>query len=248
MRDEHVIVHYGRHIYAEILAPTRVGLVKYCCLRSYSQQHEKNTSDTETSAPDLCMLARPPSYSITTPSTMTGPEESPCRILVMASGFGSNFQALIDAISTGQLPNSQIISLVTNRKNAHASVRADEAGRSAPMTHVYNLLLIHDTGIPWDYFNPISNGFLRKGESDPHKLADGRQKYDAALAARILSADRKRPELIVLAGWMHVFSVAFLEPIERAGIRVINLHPALPRKFYEMMLGLAFLNNLYRGV
>jgi len=144
---------------------------------------------------------------------MTEPEESPCRILVMASGFGSNFQALIDAISTGQLRNSHIISLITNRRNAHATVRADEAG------------------IPWDYFNPISNGFLRKGERDKQKLAEGRQKYDAALAARILSTDKERPELIILAGWMHVFSGAFLEPIERARMRIINIHPALPREF-----------------
>lgn len=86
-------------------------------------------------------------------------------------------------------------------------------------------------GIPWDYFNLISNGFLRKGETDEQKVAEGRQKYDAALAARVLSTDKERPELIILAGWMHVFSVAFLEPIERAGVRIINLHPALPGKF-----------------
>src|ERR1700733_7113716 len=79
------------------------------------------------------LTVRPPSHSIATFSRMTGPEESPCRILVMASGFGSNFQALIDAISTGQLRNSRIISLITNRRNAHAIVRADEAGRSSPM-------------------------------------------------------------------------------------------------------------------
>lgn len=47
----------------------------------------------------------------------------------MASGFGSNFQALIDAISTGSLPNSRIISLIVNRKNAHATARAEKAGR-----------------------------------------------------------------------------------------------------------------------
>ena len=86
-------------------------------------------------------------------------------------------------------------------------------------------------GIPWDYFNPISNGFLRKGERDEQKLAEGRQKYDAALAAKILSTDKEQPELIILAGWMHVFSGAFLEPIERARMRIINIHPALPRKF-----------------
>ncbi|KAI0117421.1 phosphoribosylglycinamide formyltransferase [Daldinia grandis] len=144
---------------------------------------------------------------------MSGLAESPCRILVMASGFGSNFQALIDAISTGQLENSRIISLITNRKNAHAIVRAEKAG------------------IPWDYFNLISHGFLQKGETDEQKIAEGRQKYDAALAAKILSTDKEKPELIILAGWMYVFSRAFLEPIEKAGVRIINIHPALPREF-----------------
>ncbi|KLO84131.1 glycinamide ribonucleotide transformylase [Fusarium fujikuroi] len=143
---------------------------------------------------------------------MSNADQSPCRILVMASGFGSNFQALIDAISTGSLPNSCIISLIVNRRNAYATARAEKAG------------------IPWQYFNLISHGFLGKGESDEQKVTEGRRKYDAALAKKILSADEK-PELIVLAGWMHVFSTAFLDPIQRAGLNVINLHPALPGEF-----------------
>ncbi|KAH7227905.1 formyl transferase [Fusarium oxysporum] len=143
---------------------------------------------------------------------MSNPDQSPCRILVMASGFGSNFQALIDAISTGSLPNSRIISLIVNRRNAHATVRAEKAG------------------IPWQYFNLISHGFLEKGETDEQKVTEGRRKYDAALAEKILSADEK-PELIVLAGWMHVFSTAFLDPVQKAGLNVINLHPALPGEF-----------------
>ncbi|EGU80717.1 phosphoribosylglycinamide formyltransferase [Fusarium oxysporum f. sp. conglutinans race 2 54008] len=143
---------------------------------------------------------------------MSNPDQSPCRILVMASGFGSNFQALIDAISTSSLPNSRIISLIVNRRNAHATVRAEKAG------------------IPWQYFNLISHGFLEKGETDEQKVTEGRRKYDAALAEKILSADEK-PELIVLAGWMHVFSTAFLDPIQKAGLNVINLHPALPGEF-----------------
>lgn len=91
-------------------------------------------------------------------------------------------------------------------------------------------------GIPWEYFNLISNGFLPKGEKDEQNVAEGRQRYDAALAAKILAADKERPELIILAGWMHVFSVPFLEPLERAGVRIINLHPALPGKFEMVML------------
>lgn len=85
-------------------------------------------------------------------------------------------------------------------------------------------------GIPWEYFNLISHGFLEKGEKDEQKVAEGRQRYDAALAESILAAGKERPGLIVLAGWMHVFTSAFLEPIDKAGIQVINLHPALPSK------------------
>ncbi|WYZ44165.1 hypothetical protein EsH8_VII_000601 [Colletotrichum jinshuiense] len=143
---------------------------------------------------------------------MADQKQSPCRILVMASGNGSNFQALIDAVATGSIPNSQIIRLIVNRGKAYATTRADQAN------------------IPWEYFNVISNGFLPKGEKDEKKVAEARQKYDAALAEKVL-AEKERPALVVLAGWMHVFSGAFLEPLEKAGIKVINLHPALPGEF-----------------
>jgi len=132
-----------------------------------------------------------------------------CEILVMASGNGSNFQALIDAIVSGQLSNSRIIRLIVNRGKAFATKRAESAG------------------IPWEYFNLISNGFQAKGEKDPQIIAEARLKYDAALAEKIVSHGQ-RPDLIVLAGWMHVFSKAFLDPLEKAGIKIINLHPALP--------------------
>ncbi len=53
----------------------------------------------------------------------------------------------------------------------------------------------------------------------------GRPAYDAALA-RVVRAFA--PDLIVLAGWMHILTPAFLN--EFPG-RVINLHPALPGQF-----------------
>ncbi|KAF4980984.1 hypothetical protein FDECE_17772 [Fusarium decemcellulare] len=143
---------------------------------------------------------------------MADQQQPPCRILVMASGNGSNFQALIDAVAAGHIPNSKITRLIVNRGKAYATTRADKAG------------------IPWEYFNLISNGFLPKGEKDENKVTEARQKYDAALAQKVLS-EKEKPELIVLAGWMHVFSAPFLEPLEKAGIKVINLHPALPGEF-----------------
>jgi phosphoribosylglycinamide formyltransferase len=81
----------------------------------------------------------------------------------------------------------------------------------------------------------ISNGFLLKGEKDEKKVAEARKKYDAALAEKVLTENMERPELVILAGWMHIFSEAFLEPLERAGIKVINLHPALPGEYLALI-------------
>lgn len=52
-----------------------------------------------------------------------------------------------------------------------------------------------------------------------------RSAYDTALADRVAGA---QPDLIVLAGWMHILSDAFLA---RFPERVVNLHPALPGQF-----------------
>lgn len=53
----------------------------------------------------------------------------------------------------------------------------------------------------------------------------GREAYDADLAEQV---SRWSPDLIVLAGWMHILSRAFLD---RFPHRVLNLHPALPGAF-----------------
>ncbi len=55
-----------------------------------------------------------------------------------------------------------------------------------------------------------------------------REQYDADLAAYVSGY---HPDLIILAGWMHIFSSAFLECFP---LRVINLHPALPETFPGM--------------
>lgn len=49
-----------------------------------------------------------------------------------------------------------------------------------------------------------------------------RADYDHELAERVAAT---QPDWVVLAGWMHVFSPAFLDVFPN---RVINLHPALP--------------------
>lgn len=54
---------------------------------------------------------------------------------------------------------------------------------------------------------------------------DTRRDYDTRLAGIVADA---RPDWVVLAGWMHILSMAFLG---RFPDRVVNLHPALPGEF-----------------
>ena len=79
----------------------------------------------------------------------------------------------------------------------------------------YGLVRAGQAGIPRLYF-PYK----------PYKDAGRpREEYDADLADQMASF---APDLVVLAGWMHVLSPAFLD---RFPGRVLNLHPALPGQF-----------------
>jgi phosphoribosylglycinamide formyltransferase len=70
-------------------------------------------------------------------------------------------------------------------------------------------------------------------KNNPGKTRDD---YDIEVAKIVL---RKKPDVVVLAGWMHVLGDGFLEAMtsdtlpERAILRtpVINIHPALPGAF-----------------
>ncbi len=57
------------------------------------------------------------------------------------------------------------------------------------------------------------------------KAGRPREDYDAALARIVQSFDA---EWVVLAGWMHIFTQAF---IRHYPARILNLHPALPGAF-----------------
>jgi len=59
----------------------------------------------------------------------------------------------------------------------------------------------------------------------PYRKGHSREIYEADLAAQVASY---WPDLIILAGWMHVLSSVFLD---RFPDKVINLHPALPGQF-----------------
>lgn len=125
---------------------------------------------------------------------------------MLISGNGSNLQALIDSTQAGLLA-AQIVHVVSNRRDAYGLTRARAAG--VPATY-------HGLA-PYKARHP-------GGGSVP----EARAAYDADLATLVLA---QRPQLIVCAGWMHILSLAFLDPIAAANVDIINLHPALPGQF-----------------
>lgn len=114
------------------------------------------------------------------------------NIVVLASGNGSNLQALIDAVAAGVL-DARIALVVVNRRAAYARERAAKAG------------------IPCRY-EPL-RPWLERGQE--------RVEYDAHLAQLIAA---ETPDALVMAGWMHVCSDAFVHQFPN---RIINIHPAL---------------------
>lgn len=55
-------------------------------------------------------------------------EEGTTRIAILVSGFGSNQQAIFDAVRDGRLPGVEVALVVSNRKNAHGIERAIRHG------------------------------------------------------------------------------------------------------------------------
>ncbi|KAF2676684.1 phosphoribosylglycinamide formyltransferase [Lentithecium fluviatile CBS 122367] len=132
------------------------------------------------------------------------------NLTVLISGNGSNLQALIDACASSILPNTRIAHVISNRKAAYGLERAAKAS------------------IPTTYHNLVP--YKKKHPQTDEGTAAARMEYDAELANIITSLD-PQPDVIVCAGWMHILTPDFLNPIANAGIKVINLHPALPGEF-----------------
>lgn len=59
----------------------------------------------------------------------------------------------------------------------------------------------------------------------PKLKTQEREAYDAELAELVMSF---HPDLVILAGWMRILSMAFINHFPK---RIINLHPALPGTF-----------------
>lgn len=122
------------------------------------------------------------------------------------------------------MPQTRLIVFISGSGSNLQAILDAAANRTIPVEVVlvvsnrkdaYGLVRAQQAGVPTLYF-PLK----------PYKDAGrGRDQYDADLAAHIAPY---QPTLIVLAGWMHVLSPAFLSHFPH---QVINLHPALPDTF-----------------
>jgi formyltetrahydrofolate-dependent phosphoribosylglycinamide formyltransferase len=116
-----------------------------------------------------------------------------------------------------------VVFISGNGSNLQALLDAIQAGELEAQIEVvvsnrreaHGLVRAEKANIPTLYF-PLKP-YLEAGQS--------REVYDADLAERVAAC---APNLIVLAGWMHVLSPAFLDRFPK---RVLNLHPALPGQF-----------------
>jgi len=129
------------------------------------------------------------------------------RLVVMASGRGTNLQALMDAAGPGGRLHgvAEVVAVVSHTPTALALERARRHGIAAEFV------------------------------APPPKAAKGggRAAWDAALAERVAAYE---PDVVVLAGSMRIVGPGFIDrfPDERTAgrraptARSLNLHPALP--------------------
>ncbi|KTW27108.1 phosphoribosylglycinamide formyltransferase [Pneumocystis carinii B80] len=129
------------------------------------------------------------------------------KLVVLISGSGTNLQAIIDACASKRI-NGYISRVISNTRSAYGIIRAEKVG--IPTT--IHLLL----------------PYKRKEEPNSTGIKIARYKYDRDLSNIIIE---ENPALVICAGWMHILSNACLDPLEKYGIKLINLHPALPATF-----------------
>jgi phosphoribosylglycinamide formyltransferase-1 len=113
------------------------------------------------------------------------------RVAVLASGTGTNLQAILDTVHGRD--DIEVVAVASDKAGAEALKRAAALGI--------------DTEV-----------FARVGHED-------REARDAVMAGWL---EQRRPDLIVLAGYMQLLSPPF---VERFRERMINVHPALLPSF-----------------
>lgn len=140
-------------------------------------------------------------------------------ITVLISGSGSNLQALLEAEKSNSLAG-KITQVVSSSESAFGLQRAAKFGIPTK-THV------------------LKNYYKGTTKDQVEARREKRELFNKDLANLLIYGNIEgtpdstytKPDLIVCAGWMLILSPSVLIPLEKAGISIINLHPALPGAF-----------------
>ena len=121
------------------------------------------------------------------------------RVVVLASGRGSNFEALIRAIESQTLSEVRIEALISDRAQAGALDLAKKYG--IPAVHV-----------------PFP---------DPGSDLEKRRKLHGEMILKAL--EKFQPRFLVLAGYMRILSRVVLDSFRdpKGYCRIVNIHPSL---------------------
>ncbi len=139
-------------------------------------------------------------------------------IAVLASGRGSNFEAILRAVQGGQL-DADIRVLVTDNPQAKAIQIAQWAGIAVEIVEPPRSPQAKRDGEP-----PKTPGASQA--EDTQELAARRLQHDEAIL-RALS--RHLPKFLVMAGYMRVVTPRLIEAFrsDRGYSRIVNIHPSL---------------------
>lgn len=119
------------------------------------------------------------------------------RIGILISGRGSNMVALIDAVKSGEIPDSTVEVVISDQADAAGLAKAAERG--------VEIFVIE-----------------RKRSVDANGApVKTREEHDAEIIAEL---QKRGVELVCLAGYMRLLSPLFVQAFPN---RIINIHPSL---------------------
>lgn len=134
------------------------------------------------------------------------------KVAILASGRGTDFQAIADHVSLDILQNVTIVCMITNHKDAPVIKRA--AIENIPHIFVQGVSGVH--------------------YPDPGSKELARSQFDDRCALEIKNLDA---DLVVLAGFDQVMSPNFVKAFK---FKILNIHPAYDAKRFggRSMVGL----------
>jgi phosphoribosylglycinamide formyltransferase-1 len=136
-------------------------------------------------------------------------------IAVLASGRGSNFEAVYKAIQTKKL-SAEIVAVVSDQPQAYVLERARGLGLKT--------IVVPSTRGPKGLLSEDPKGLLSEGT--PGLLSERRRIHEEEILAELLPLG---PRFLVLAGYMRIVTPLLIDSFrcDRGYSRMVNIHPSL---------------------